>query len=473
MTTIVVCADHGTPIPEGVADSHVVAVDDLCARPRQLELVVSPDETSVLLALHGSEFDLGRVQAALRHMGFDPLGVGMLDLERVVDGAIEVGLAALAARTACYPGSRPEQVKLLRSTRTTRRAFLAPGPPSYTGAPRIDETCCVAGDGCRTCVDACPVDALSWSGGAIDYDKSTCMTCGVCLTTCPTGAVVNPIATPAALEAEIRTVLSDVSEPIGIRFVCRMGHVAAEPGWYQVEVPCTGMLTVGWLLAPLALGASAVSSVTCEASGCRAGLSRRTVATQEDAATVLVAMGIDPARLDGRSNDFARLHASSEPVLGAGSTQRVIAHLHQHSTSVPGFVALDHGDVGTIEIDVSACTACVMCASVCPTDALGSSHDPDAVRIDFDPRSCVACGQCIKVCPEIDRGAIRLTRGFDPGDWQHGRRELRNEPTARCELCGKPVAPAAMLDRISGLLGDEHAGTLALIGKRCIDCRGR
>jgi len=114
-----------------------------------------------------------------------------------------------------------------------------------------------------------------------------------------------------------------------------------------------------------------------------------------------------------------------------------------------------------------------MCATVCPTDALRSANSNDGVHIDFDPRDCVACGQCVTVCPEIDRGAIRHRKGFDPDDWHRGRRKIRHEATARCEVCGKPVAPAAMLDRIATILGDEHSATIAAIGTRCIECRGR
>jgi len=30
----------------------------------------------------------------------------------------------------------------------------------------------------------------------------------------------------------------------------------------------------------------------------------------------------------------------------------------------------------------------------------------------------------------------------------------------------------AMLERIGSILGDDHAGTLDLVSRRCLDCRG-
>jgi formate hydrogenlyase subunit 6/NADH:ubiquinone oxidoreductase subunit I len=471
------CADHNTPATIWVDNVNVIRAPDLCRRPRQLEELVPAGETSLMLALHGGEIELGRVQAATRRLGFDPLGVGVVDLERL-DGAdsITSAIVALEARTAAYAGSQPEQVKLLHHpARTTRRGLFSLGVPTYTGAPMVDPARCVAGDGCRACVSQCPADALEWKAGTVSHDKTACVACGICVTTCPTGAVVNPVATPASIEAEVRAAIAWRPEPRGIRFVCRSGHTDFRPGWHDVELPCTGMLTVGWLLAPLLVGARAVTAVTCAENGCEVGLSHRTTETFCEAAEVLAAIGVDPTRLTGDRHDFDPLvttPASSE-IFELGSTQRAISALQRATDVNPGFVAFDQIDVGSIHIDSTSCTACEMCANVCPTDALHSSRDRDAVSIDFDPRQCVACGQCVAVCPEIDRGAIALATGFDTGDWSRGRRELRVERTASCEICGRPVAPAAMLERIGAILGDEHSGTLDMIGKRCIECRGR
>ena len=151
MTTIVICADHDTPATISVDGVNVISAPDLCRRPRQLEDLVPAGETSLMLALHGSETELGRVQATVRRLGFDALGVGVVDLERL-DGADSItwAIVTLEARTAAYAGSQPEQVKLLRPpARTTRRGLFSLGVPTYTGGPMVVPARCVAGDGCR------------------------------------------------------------------------------------------------------------------------------------------------------------------------------------------------------------------------------------------------------------------------------------------------------------------------------------
>ncbi|NND73788.1 MAG: 4Fe-4S dicluster domain-containing protein [Ilumatobacter sp.] len=475
MTTLVMCTDHGAHDPIAPAGTNVQRAAGLCDQPGQLRTLVPAEETSLLLALHGSDYHRGRVQAAVRRLGFDPLGVGILDLDRIDDeSAVTVAAAALVARTEAFPGSRPEQVKLDRPpTRRTRRALFSLGVPTYAGAPMIDADQCVAGDGCRACVRACPVDALTWSGGTVSYDKTACLACGVCVTTCPTGAVANPVASPAAVEAEIRAAIDVATGPIGIRYVCAPARATSLPGWHDVVVPCTSMVTVGWLLAPLVLGACAVDTTPCAVGGCDRGRVDLTDDLLDDAGAVLHAVGIEPARIGGLGHE--PLGVTSPPVglFEAGCTQRVIAALHDSSATAPGFVDLAEADVGAVGIDSATCTACEMCASCCPTDALRSSNERGAVVIDFDSRRCVACGQCVLACPEIDRDAIRLDRGFDPVMWAAGRQELRRAATASCEVCGRPVAPDAMLRRIGSLLGEQHADTLDLVARRCIDCRGR
>jgi NAD-dependent dihydropyrimidine dehydrogenase PreA subunit len=47
------------------------------------------------------------------------------------------------------------------------------------------ELCC----GCGTCVDACPMGAISLSGGKAVIDTEHCVKCGVCVFSCPQKAI--------------------------------------------------------------------------------------------------------------------------------------------------------------------------------------------------------------------------------------------------------------------------------------------
>ena len=462
------CGAQTAPPPDTVDGARVTVVDDLCFRLRELEAWVDGDEPLVL-GVHQRHIDLGSLQASVRRLGLDPLRVGILELDTVATpDDLGPALAASAARSAHSRPADPRQIKLLPPDRSTRRALLSIGKPRYIGAPGVDPSRCHAADGCRVCVDTCPVGALSPDPAAVVHDVTACVVCGLCVTACPADAIENPTAHAESIEAEIRAGVAAADSPLGIRYRCRTARVPAEPGWYQVEVPCTGMLTPGWVLAPLARGAGAVDVVTCPAGGCAFGNDARTEAMLRD--TDAIARHLD-LHLD-QPLDPARLVPPGELLLTAGATTRIAVWLAPEATDGPA-LTLSVADVGQITIDPSACTACERCAMVCPAEAIASRHSDDGIELTFDPRRCTACGSCVNVCPEVEHGAIAVRRELDLIDLAEGARVVREEPVATCEICGRPVAPASMLARIEAMLGDDAERTMSIIGRRCQQCRGR
>ena len=51
---------------------------------------------------------------------------------------------------------------------------------------KVDEQKC---DGCETCVEECPSDAISMAGDKAVVDKDSCIDCGVCIDACPQEAI--------------------------------------------------------------------------------------------------------------------------------------------------------------------------------------------------------------------------------------------------------------------------------------------
>lgn len=468
MTTILVCADDLIPEDLEVAGARVVVVDDLCRRLKKVGALVADGERSLMVVVHRNHIDLGSIQAATRRMGFNPLGVGVVDLQTV--GAADdlaFTLAAAIARTSLFTRAQPEQIKVLPPDRSSRRSLLSIGKPRYIGAPSVDPSACSSAGGCRACVTQCPTGALSFIRGSIEHDIDACVVCGICVTTCPADAIENPTAKPAAIEAEIRAAIEHAHRPPGVRFRCRGARVPAEAGWYQVEVPCTGMLTPGWVLAPVAMGASGVDVVPCSSGGCQLHNEQRTLTMLNDVATITERLHVS---VDASAAP-AVVGTEQPGLLEGGASSRLIDLLAPPDENIA--VELDAADVGWVSINPQTCTACERCARACPAGAILSSSSGQGADITFDPGRCTACGTCATVCPELERGAIEVHRGFDLADLALGRRSIRREQNASCEICGKAVAPLAMLARIEAMLGDDGAATMPAISARCLDCRGR
>ncbi len=59
-------------------------------------------------------------------------------------------------------------------------------PDRFRGLPKLEPAKCP--DGCRACIDACPTDALSATGG-LKLDLGRCLFCTDCVSACPQGAI--------------------------------------------------------------------------------------------------------------------------------------------------------------------------------------------------------------------------------------------------------------------------------------------
>jgi ferredoxin len=354
----------------------------------------------------------------------------------------------------------------------SRRAFLRPPVPAYIGSPLIDHRVCAADKGCMACADVCPKDAYLWTEGRIVYAKNECEPCGQCVTTCPTEAISNPTATPAMIEAQVKALIAAAPNPIGARFVCSRGSGRQVEGWANISVPCTSMVPGSWLLATMLIGAAGAYAEPCADSSCPLGLDAQTNQANELAHAVLEECHLDPSVVSGTTLGAPIGPVAIDDPFGRRRTPEIIAAL---ATAASTAIDIAHpaADLGIVSIDDATCTLCGRCAQACPTHALAESYEDDVVSISFDAKACVNCTQCISACPEVERGAIAVTGRYWVDALDAGRTELNSGTITSCEICGNAIAPTLMMDRIRDILGDEFAGSMSTIGKRCLDCRGR
>jgi len=278
--------------------------------------------------------------------------------------------------------------------------------------------------------------------------------------------MVNPSFTPEQLEAEIAAIGREV-DSFGVVLHCARAAAPVSPAdWYNITLPCVGMLLPHWVLAPLLLGAAAVTVSAC---GCNkeADADERSRSAVAFARLWLSLSGIAPDGLvvDQPSDALPapldlRVDVSAFGIGGAAALAEVLA-----AEPVRG----DASPLGVVAIDDAVCTGCEMCATVCPSAALRSVPSDGVLAIEFDPASCTACGQCVDRCPEP--GALMLEATVDPAELELGKRTVVTHQLARCVKCGETVAPEAALARIAAVLGDQPT-ILKQITSVCIDCRG-
>ena len=478
---------------ESSSPLEVRRIANVCQGSSQLEgAALTSGAERLVLGVCSGEYALAKIQVQARKSAIDPLGVEVVNLgaltglgyspARATEKA-SILLCAAIARARAFRGSQPIHAKPYLRERLSRRSFFRLPLPEYRAVPSIEASLCAADRGCRACVEVCPNSALQWAGGQVHYDRSRCDPCGLCITTCPCGAITNPSITAAQLEAEVRTLLDPAwgrLQPRGIVFACQESPEPAElhAGWMRVRLPCVGMAPPHWLLAPLLMGASRVGVIPCGDS---------CAVCQDELIAARAAYCQEFLEAIGAGRELVRVSpALSEPPVGA-SRRELLERPFEHDSAsrvlmtlarehgAPDDLVLDHpqSPLGVIGISAEACTACSMCAKACPSGALEFSEQRDSVSLSFDTRLCTACGQCLPRCPEAARGAIHLEKRTDAARMSEGRRHLLETEVRRCVACGGPVAPAGMLRRIESLLGSDYAVSLPVLNRYCSDCRGR
>jgi NAD-dependent dihydropyrimidine dehydrogenase PreA subunit len=465
---VFVCGDS----PElTISAPGVVVIEGLCRDPRLVGDRGTQHDRAVVV-LHSESFDLSAVQKAMRSISIDPLGLQVLDVGSDDDpDSLSRQVEGLTQRAKAFTGSAPEHAKPVFSGAVTRRGFLRPPTPVYVAAPQINHITCAAGDGCRACVGVCPQDAYQWSAGRISYDKDACVPCGRCVTGCPTGAIENPAATSAMIDAQVRALINATKKPKGIRFVCSRGSVATTSEWADISVPCTSMIPASWLLACRLLGASCAKSVTCRDSGCPIGGDSLVTEANGIARVILTQTGFDAAMVAGDSSS-KNIEFAGTNLFEARNAAEIMLSLAA-ATGTEFAVESKSSQLGIVSIDDTTCTLCGQCAKICPTNALRESYEDGVISISFAAEACVNCAQCIAECPEIERGAISVRGIIDTNRLTAGRMTLNEGTVSSCEICGNAIAPATMMNRIGDLLGEGFQDTMKMLETRCLDCRGR
>ena len=330
---------------------------------------------------------------------------------------------------------------------------------------------------CDACVRTCPTNALHLNG-SITLNAETCAVCGECLHVCPTGALDGNDGA-----AELLNCITRLDQPRRIELACSQ-HAAPEKGSPDTDVVvrtngCLAALGPSAYLSLLVLGVERVTvrldaCVTCPIGEVRNAVSN----TLSIVHRVLAPFGIgnrvmglnavsdqtDRPVYDAQNpplsrRNLFRVFAANGPrpivrvlvgeddqpaVVKLPSRERrrlinVLKHLPSTDLNAP----LEGLPFARMTAD-DRCTACGVCARICPTGALSFTTTADDIYLlAFSSGACIDCGACIKMC--------------DPGSLQRAGATfadvLTSEPVAlragklrSCTACGAQFAAETSSD---------------------------
>ena len=129
-------------------------------------------------------------------------------------------------------------------------------------------------------------------------------------------------------------------------------------------------------------------------------------------------------------------------------------------------IEADWSYAAQVKVDAGLCTLCGACARACPEGALKLAESGGSVELTFDPALCLACGACARACPE---GAVEVTVGAYPG----ARTVLASSMLQVCPSCGRPFAPARLVERVAAKLAATGLQAALDTVRLCPYCRAR
>ena len=260
------------------------------------------------------------------------------------------------------------------------------------------------------------------------------------------------------------------------------------PNFLPMEMPCLSMASPWLMLRAFDLGAQGLALIY-ESEKCQFRFgSEKWQGTVQFVQALLNHWGIQPERVS-----FFEERNLEQELLDFGRTIAELAPISLRSPVPVGFPAeslplsalirgmgerLGETPVGTISagvvpfgkltLDGSLCTGCGLCAADCPTGALVVLPGGDSYGLILHQESCVGCGQCIKVCPE---GCLKLEKVLELDKLGGQPETIIEGDFVRCEVCGAPIAPRAMVDKVRARIAAMGGITSQL--ETCPECKMR
>ncbi len=334
------------------------------------------------------------------------------------------------------------------------------------------------GRGCTLCLSVCPHHAVTVDGSGIRIDQERCLECGLCASTCPTGAIQYHRFDDRTFLGWLSAVAPGSATTLVLAEAADLHHF-----WWRnrgrsfshtlfLEFPRLQALHLMHLLAALGRGFSRILLLGHGQArpGQQAMDQANRIYSQLDGPG-------EPVRLvtAGELASLLEEEAPAAPALPAdidtSSNRRTIlasllARLGEAASRPLVLAGVDFPEFGSLRCDPDRCTLCLACLNDCRIGALRA--DREQLLLQHAPLSCVQCGACCATCPE---DALALAPGLEIGPDRPGITDLARAEPMLCRQCGKMFGTRQSHERVLVLLRQKNLVQDDELYEYCETCR--
>lgn len=404
---------------------------------------------------------------------------------------LNVYVAAIQATFASDLKLKPIHKPFKLDNKVSRRNLFRAASTTleeYTDVPVFQKSLCgVLINSCPYCVDSCPYNAVTKQESNIIISDETCVRCGACCVSCPTGALQLPDLTDNQMIAILEHIVSKESKINNtlLIFTCNQSNeniTNLPQDVVIIQIPCISVLGFTHAMLSASYGIDIIA--LCPNNLCkqketlqftRAEISLANNILQESNTTFSTVKLIEAEKIENISNILNEILKQPVNLQKSPSIKTISKRLlliSMLSELVPTIDKTFEQKISPffdIDIDDKLCTMCDACSSICPADALKSIPTELSLDLTFRPRKCVGCYACEKVCPEI---CLKIKGRLVPKNIVEDKKDIKiNDLILKCKKCGEPIGSSKKNKKIEKILAPSSNTTLLDALYLCTKCK--